>query len=292
MRLLFLLIATLLVTNSINVSFGKTYTFEEALQNYRDLGLKLPEAEQDGRIQTLNKKGAMSPVFDDATVAFINQSQGKKVLDVGGAYGKTMIECLTRFSDVTYTINDLDERHLFIAANELNNAKIEEQTLNRIRFIAKDFADINTDEKYDLVLVGRVLHFLKPDQATKVISNISQILKPGGQVFVVAITPYVKRYKSFIKVYEMRLANGVEYPGYVKSLRTWLNRNATSKSQISQISDTTFMFMDNKVLSKLFNRSGLQVSKCDMVPLKYKSASWSLDGRENVILIAKKPIAH
>ena len=48
-------------------------------------------------------------------------------------------------------------------------------------------------------------------------------LLPGGRVYVVAITPYVKRYKSFIPEYHKRLKQGMEYPGYVTSLYDWLD---------------------------------------------------------------------
>ena len=111
------------------IIYAGEFSFEEAVKKCKEYKLSLPKPEEDGRIQTFNRKGAMSPVLDQATIKFIEYANNKKVLEIGGAYGKVMIETLTKIPNVIYHINDLDERHLFIAAQNLKET-IEQKKNN------------------------------------------------------------------------------------------------------------------------------------------------------------------
>ena len=267
---------------------AKTYSFNEAIAEYTKRELVQPKPENDGRIQTLNRKGAASPGFDEATTEFIKFAKNKKVLEIGGAYGQVMLETLGKYKDTIYHLNDLHADHLFIAAHNLKTSQVKIVTQN-IEFIEGDIAQgLHVANKYDAILIARVLHFFNPEQLDKTLNNIKFMLKPGGRVYVIAITPYTKRYEKFIPEYEKRLASNEEFPGYVQSLYDWLNKDVTSKDQIVKISDEPFMFLDDVVLRRLFKKHGYKVITCKTRPLSYKSASWSLDGRENVVLIAEK----
>ncbi len=280
----------LLVLGVITLSYAQEYTFDQAIEQYTKLDLKQPVPEEDGRIQTLNRKGAMSPQLDEATTQFIEFSQDKKVLEVGGAYGKVMIQVLKKYPNTVYHLNDLDPRHLFIAAHQAKEYNLADKALKNIKFFAFDITSpLQIQERYDAILMARVLHFFSPTQLDAAISNIFHLLKPKGRVYVIAITPYVKRYESFIPEYEKRVLSQQEYPGYVDSLEVWLNKPATTPSQQAVISDEPFMFLDDNVLRKVFQKHGFNIITCKMVGLSYVSSSWSLDGRENVILIAEKP---
>lgn len=273
--------------------YAKQYSQEEAISLFLTHKLQQPAPEKDGRIQTLNEKGAMSPMLDEATLQFIEQGANKKVLEIGGAYGKVMVEMLKKYPETEYTLNDLDERHLFIAANNLAHVAqadlVKKRFNNRIQYVSGDIAasDFPVNEQYDAILIARVMHFFSPEQTAIVMKNLSKLLKPQGRIYVIAITPYVKRYQAFIPEYEKRLANNEPYPGYVLSLSDWLNVAATSNSQQAVISKDPFMFLDTHVLTRVFSEAGLKVITCKTVPLRFYSDSWSLDGRENVILIAE-----
>lgn len=278
------LILALLLTISQWV-YAKQYSQEEAIQYYLTHKLQQPAPESDGRIQTLNEKGAMSPALDEATLQFIMQGANKKVLEIGGAYGKVMLEMLAKHPATEYTLNDLDERHLFIASNNLDHAAqvglLKRGFNNRVKYISGNIAtsDFSINEQYDAILAARIMHFFSPEQTATVIKNLSTLLKPQGRIYVVAITPYVKRYQAFIAEYEKRLANNESYPGYVTSLSDWLNVAATSKSQQAVISKEPFMFLDDRVLTSVFSEAGFKIITCKTVPLSYHSDSWSLDGR-------------
>jgi SAM-dependent methyltransferase len=290
----------------LHVSAGQVsdqvFTYVEALAKCDELNLKPQTPEADGRIQTLNKKGAVTAKPDYATLEFLKYAKGKSVLEIGGAYGSVMLTALHQSKDTKYTLSDLDERHLFIASKRLaeeiqesklsSGSKLDSDSTNQVQFIQADITkaqDINNIGTYEAILVGRVLHYLTPEQLEMTVKHLFLLLKPAGRVFIVAITPYVKRYENFIPEYERRVAAGEANPGFVQSLRAYLNSNVTTQEQRDNIADEPFFFLDDKVLRSAFENNGFRVIECKMMPLSYKSTSWELDKRENVILIAEKP---
>lgn len=290
----------------LHVSAGQVsdqvFTYVEALAKCDELNLKHQTPEADGRIQTLNKKGAVTAKPDYATLEFLKYAKGKSVLEIGGAYGSVMLTALHQSKDTKYTLSDLDERHLFIASKRLaeeiqesklsSGSKLDSDSTNQVQFIQADITkaqDINNIGTYEAILVGRVLHYLTPEQLEMTVKHLFLLLKPAGRVFIVAITPYVKRYENFIPEYERRVAAGEANPGFVQSLRAYLNSNVTTQEQRDNIADEPFFFLDDKVLRSAFENNGFRVIECKMMPLSYKSTSWELDKRENVILIAEKP---
>ena len=272
------------------------FTYVEALAKCDELNLKSQTPETDGRIQTLNKKGAVTAKPDYATLEFLKYAKGKSVLEIGGTYGSVMLTALHESKATKYALSDLDERHLFIAAKRLaekiNENKLSNDSANQVQFIQADITnarDINNIGVYEAIFVGRVLHFLTPEKLEITIKHLFLLLKSAGRVFIVGITPYVKRYESFIPEYERRVAAGEKNPGFVQSLQAYLNRDATTESQCENIADEPFFFLDDKVLRSTFEKNGFRVIESSMKPLSYASTSWALDGRENVILIAEKP---
>ncbi len=274
----------------------KVFTYELALAKCDELNLKPQTPEADGRTQTLNKKGAATAKFDYASIEFLKFAKGKSVLEIGGTYGNVMLTALQQSQNTKYTLSDLDGRHLFIAAKRLaekiNENKLSSESAKQVQFIQADITksqDINNIGTYEAIFVGRVLHFLTPEQLEMTVKHLFLLLKPAGRIFIVAITPYVKRYESFIPEYERRVAAKEENPGFVQSLRAYVNANVTTQEQRDNIADEPFFFLDDKVLRSAFENNGFRVIESTMKPLTYASVSWALDGRENVILIAEKP---
>lgn len=277
-------------------SFAATFTFHQALESfYKKAKPAMPEAESDGRTPTLNKKGATSPALDYATLAFLEYGKNKRVLEIGGAYGNVMLEALHRNSSTIYHLNDLDERHLGIAAHRLqekiDQRKICMEGLGNVQFISGDVtqASWSVKQSYDAVLMANVMRFLTPDQIQHTLSNLFNSLKPKGRIFIVAMTPYVKRYKTFIPEYQRRLKDGVINPGFVKDITPYSNETSTYKNQIHTNTGGSVMFLDDVSLSTFAKTAGFNVLECSLIPLHYASDLLGLDGREQVILIAERP---
>lgn len=272
-----------------------SFTYNQALTKCDDLNLKIQKPESDGRTQTLNKKGGVTGRFSDIEREFLKFGKDKVILEIGGCYGDIMLYALKQSEHTKYVLNDLDERHLFIAAKKLEK-KIQSEWLKKscvdqVQFVQADITNAEqckNFDQYDAILIARVLHFLTPEKMESAVKHLFLLLKPGGYIFVIAITPYVKRFQKFIPEYEQRLKNGEQYPGYVKSLRDYVDTTVTTPSQIQNIHEGSFLFLDVHTLQDVFQRNGFKIIECHTVPLSYKSKSWSYDGREDVILIAKK----
>lgn len=280
-KLMFLSISTSALAHQYNVY--------EADAKYRELELYEPEPQQDGRIMTLNGKGAMFPVLNEATIEFIEYTNGKKVLEIGGAYGNVMIKTLSKYKNVEYHLFDLSESHLAIAAHNLLKADLDKSSIDKVRFLSGDITnDIEINDKYDAILISHVMHFFNPDQLKSSTDNIHKLLKTKGRVYVIAVSPYTKRYESLIPDYEKRLKNGDEFPGFVESRRPYMNNNVINKIEQDTIDDQGFMFLDDIVLKRLFEQHGFKIIKCSLRPIGFESKTYQLDGREYVVMVAEK----
>jgi SAM-dependent methyltransferase len=281
---------------TISSTFAATFTFHQALESfYKKAKPSMPAAESDGRTPTLNQKGATAPTLDYVTLSFLDFAKNKRVLEVGGAYGNVMLEALHRNSSTVYHLNDLDERHLGIAAfrlqEKIDQRKICMAGLENVQFIYGDITQPswNVKKPYDAILMANVMRFLTPTQIDQAFSNLFTSLKSGGRIFIIAMSPYVKRYKSFIPEYQRRLKAGLPNPGFVENIRQYANEDSMSQDQLHTIANGHFMFLDDVTLSNLAQKAGFKVLECTFKSLSYKSDSWELDGRENVILIGEKP---
>ncbi|MBL0941236.1 MAG: class I SAM-dependent methyltransferase [Alphaproteobacteria bacterium] len=274
-------------------SYSSTYA--EMLEKAKIEEIDLPSPEEDGRIQTLNLKGAMAPTFDLMTQAFLNNIQGKRALEIGAAYGNVLLESLKR-ECAHYTANDLDTRHLMIAALRISqDDTLQHLSLNEILdFYPGSYPDQVKvkSSAYDAILCTRVLHFFPPLLFNRAIEDFYRALKPGGKVYILAITPYVKFYESFIPEYEKRKEAGVEHPGYVNSLLPYVNRELVQELKVRNLinEEEPFMFLDTTYLSEKFSKIGFIIEKCSELALNFKSRMWQYDGREHVGLIAQKPL--
>ena len=79
-----------------------------------DLKSIMPPPNEEDRIYTLNNMGAMCNKFDSLNSSFIEYAikGNRKTMDVGCAYGNTVIKILDHGGDIIAI--DLDERHLKI----------------------------------------------------------------------------------------------------------------------------------------------------------------------------------
>ncbi len=281
---------------------ASVFTYEQALAKSYELNLSIQKPGADGRTQTLNRKGAASASFDYAMRKFLEFGKGKEILEIGGCYGDVMLQALRQSeadlkqNEATkYVLSDLDERHLFIAARCLSE-KIQQNWLhqgsaNQVKFIQVDITkayQIQKLDQYDAVYVGKVFHFFTPEQLELAVKHLFLLLKPEGQIFITALSPYLKHYEKFIPEYERRVSAGEEYPGYIKKLRDYIDISNSTPLQITNMIDETFLFLDPKTLKEVFERNGFKILECKFVPLSHKSKLWHHDGREYVILIAKK----
>jgi SAM-dependent methyltransferase len=253
-------------------------------------GLKMPSPDPDGRIQTMNKKGAMSPELDQISQEFVEfaAKPEMRVLEIGAGYGLACTRAL-ELGSKDYTANDLDLRHLKLLA--FNVKKANPDFLNNIHLLAGSFVDLTDvkDNYYDAILIARVLHFMNPVELEIFLQKSFKILKPGGRIYAVMLSPYVRGYASFIPEFERRIKAGEENPGYVKNLLEFADTSIIPESALKN-ADKPFFFFNTVTARKYFEKSGFIVEKAIEMPLAYKSKIWQLDGRENIGIVVYKPI--
>ncbi len=266
---------------------------ETALALARKEKLELPPPQKDGSYQSLNKRGSAIAQLNIITEEFTEYaSKGeKRVLQLDATFGHITLKALKRGIH-DFVATDSDKRHLAIIAKRLKEKPClkENKSLKLFHGSFPDSFKDFEDNSFDAVLLNRVIHFFTPTQTTHTLKEVFRILKPGGRVFIVAITPYVKRFETFIPLYKQRLLLNQRYPGYVRNLKFFANPEVTSPKQMAQMHDKPFMFFDAQLMHRVLSESGLIVEKAIEFPLTFKSSIWGLDGRELVGAIAKKPL--
>jgi SAM-dependent methyltransferase len=240
----------------------------------------MPDYDKVGRVPTLNKMGWMHPVIDSVTQQFLDKCAKKKnakVLEVGAAYGYASLAALYEGAEVW--VNDLEPKHL-----ENFKEGVSEELHSKIHIVPGDFIAPYTinESNFDAILAVRVFAFLTPQQLEAAIDRIYQLLKPGGKIYVVADTPYLKRWKSFLPIYEQKVANGDPYPGFVAENSHLYNPEA--KNHVT----SQLHFLNPVVLKREFLKRKFSIEFCDYMNRTDYPEHNRLDGRETVGLIATK----
>ncbi|MCT4634625.1 MAG: class I SAM-dependent methyltransferase [Rickettsiales bacterium] len=255
--------------------------------------LSMPSPYLDGRVQTLNNMGAVSPAVDPITyryLDFLKQSNSSVLaLEIGAAYGNMVLSVLQN-TEVNIVANDLDNRHI-----EILNNRVQECCKDQFYRLKTDVSNFPQEFKlaqnFDAILMARVAHFFSPEKFGDAVNKIVEILNPEGCVYLVGITPYVNRFASFISEYEKRIKNGEDWPGYIENMQEYTDLEFTSEKVYQSLKEKPFHFLSANYLRGVFEDRGFYVKYSEEFPLSYNSNEWSYDGRENVGIIACKDAA-
>jgi ubiquinone/menaquinone biosynthesis C-methylase UbiE len=233
--------------------------------------------EKNGFVETLNGMGYMTSKVDPISQEFINFCErGKSVLEIGAAYGVATLQAVQKGCSVV--ANDIDNRHLEILLDRAPQRYKQNITLKPGRFPEGIFFDDNT---FDAILICRVLHFFSGREIELAIKKATNWLKPGGRIYVVAETPYLKNWKSFIPEYEDRKNKGAKWPGYIEQPSLYeKNRTANLPSSVH--------WLDEHVLKRTFDMFKLKTIKSGTLNRTDFPDDLKLDGRESVGIIGEK----
>lgn len=141
------------------------------------------------------------------------------VLEIGAAFGAASLQALEQGAQVF--CNDIDPRNLAVVRNryikkDLNSVTGDEDNLILLPGSFHEELEL-PNNFFDAILISRVLHFFSGDKIEKSLEKLADYLKPGGKLFIVCETPFLKNWKKFIPEYEKRLADGVTWPGEITS---------------------------------------------------------------------------
>ncbi|MCT4635768.1 MAG: class I SAM-dependent methyltransferase [Rickettsiales bacterium] len=234
----------------------------------------------DNVIPTMNKKGFMCNNIYSITEEFISRAaSGEGVhLEIGSAYGNIAVEALKR-GCTNYIANDLDIRHLKILSRIMQESYPNLiDHLHIIHGFYPNEVDIES-ESIDSILISRVLHFLSPEQIFAVVKDMYRILKPGGKIYVLCISPYNTGVQKFIPVFEEAKKRGEKYPGYTTEKWKYMDEEIIDKKTKESLELNIFNFFDLDSYPEYFNDKEFQIEKSIYIPYEKRSV-FSMDGRE------------
>jgi len=235
---------------------------------------QLTPADKKGWYETMNNYGWSRPDTGPSGEQFTAHSSQSSLwsLDIGCGYGFQTAAAIKAGARVV--ANDLNQDHLSITASMVPahlslNLRTRKGHFNKISLPSGAFGAI---------LAANVLHFMDGKTLEAASRKMFRLLAPGGKVFAHAQSPYISKCKEFIPVYEERKASGVKWPGVVEDWR---------REPIQYAMIGLFHFLDPETLSRGFAEAGFVIDEATYLAADLKDRK--LDGRERVILVARKP---
>lgn len=218
-----------------------------ALDQYSNI--KMPEADTDGKIPTLNKTGLMTHDRDPFSEAFIEYASTCEhpVLEIGSAYGISTLPTLEK--GATVVANDIEPRHLYILRNQTPENLRSQLYLNPTEFPRDSEFPPNS---FDAILICRVAHLLTPEQMEQGLDKIYTWLRPGGRIYITSMTPFHHGLKEFLPTYEERIEEGEDWPGVITNFHDYFPK-------IKEWSPEYAHVMDERPLLKALEKRGFEI---------------------------------
>lgn len=255
------------------------------------------EEEKTGQfLKTHNPSGGFTTTpCDPVSQKFIEYAsevalKSGTVLEIGAAFGAASLQALARGARVF--CNDIDPSNLAVVRNRHLKFLQEKQGSvtgddSKLVLVPGSFPDELAglpNNFFDAILICRVLHFFTGEQIEKSLEQLTTHLKPGGKLFVVCETPYLKNWQKFIPEFERRVVQGVKWPGEITN-------PAEYESSGRAASLPKFVhWISKEVLEKSLLQSKLGVEhlsyidRCGQFP-----DDLLLDQRESIGAVAAKP---
>lgn len=232
---------------------------------------------------TLNHCGVAIESLDTYSKLFVKAAsrvQNHPNLEVGSAYGYASKQVLLHNAKVI--ANDLHEPHLTLMKEGTDPLYRKNLTT-----LAGEFPNCFTNSalykpgQFANILMSRVLQHMQPEQIIKSLSLAYDLLMPGGKLFVICDTPYMRCFEGFIPIYEQRVAQNDPWPGRIDNIHTY-------PSEYSENHPNYLMLFDTTIMTKLLENLGLAVEKIGYFERGEFPDSIRLDDREAVGAATRK----
>ena len=221
----------------------------------------------------------MTTQLDPVSQQFVEagKSSDSTVLDIGAAFGVASLQVLTT-GHANVLANDLEAEHL----NQLmENCPQSER--HRLLLLPGDLFSLEVKENtVDAILASRVLHFYKGSDVIKALGLFKKWLKPGGKLFLVMESPYIRSAEPFVPLFEKRLQEGDKFPGYIENLRQY-----ESFVRVDDLPKELHLFTP-ETIEPLLQEAGFKTLHNDFIDRKEFPEDLRKDGRESTGVIALK----
>lgn len=112
-------------------------------------------------------------------VARYDLSRHDQLLEIGGRTGGLTFAVLGAHPHTQGTVVDLP------ATTPITQQYLEESGLaNRVRVVAADVVEDRLEGSFDVVVMKSLIQVLNPDQARRALRNVSQVMVPGGSIYI------------------------------------------------------------------------------------------------------------
>ncbi len=155
------------------------------------------------------------------THAALSAQNGGKILEIGAAFGAATLEAIAK--GATVFCNDIDPENLAVVRQRyLANTGEDPDSItgdgSKLILVPGTLPQelIGLPKKaFDAILICRVLHFFPGSKIEESLTLLSTLLSPGGKVYIVCETPFLKNWQRFIPEFNKRVESGVEWPGEI-----------------------------------------------------------------------------
>ena len=229
---------------------------------------------------TANRRGRTTTRLNEINRRFAELAgrASRPVLDLGCAFGVATHAALE--AGATVHANDIDPAHLEATARDAPAG-----TAQRLHLVPGGFpADLEfAPGSLSLVHASNLLNFLSGAEIETGLAKIAAWLEPGGRFLSISGSPYAANIRAFGAIYEANRAAGVPWPGECHDLPA-----ISDDPTISELPRFLHL-LDPDVLSRAARAAGLEVEEAQFFHRAGTPDYIALDGRENVVFVARKP---
>lgn len=261
-------------------------------QSYASVTMPAIDEKAGELLKTYNPSGGFTTTpCDPVSQNFIEYAaNGRTVLEIGAAFGAASLQALAK--GATVFCNDIEPSNLAVVRNRyLQKSSVQKVftsgDCNKLVLVPGSFPDELASlpkNFFDAILICRVLHFFSGSQIEKALQQLSDYLKPGGKLFIVCETPFLKNWQKFIPEYEKRVEQGVKWPGEITNPSDFENsgRSASLPKFVHWITKEP---LERSLTQSKFGVEHLSyIDRCGQFP-----SDLLLDGRESIGAVAAKP---
>jgi SAM-dependent methyltransferase len=230
-------------------------------------------------IVTNNVRGRTTTRLNEINERFVELARTARqpVLDLGCAFGVAALAALETGAQVI--ANDIDPCHLAAvraAAPEAARVRLE----TKLGAFPWDLQF--PPDSLKLVHASNLLNFLRGHEIDEGFRRVGSWLVSGGRFLSISGTPFARNIAAFVPIYKSNRAADVEWPGECPDL-TVISDHPTIKEL-----PRFLHLLDPEVLSRSAQRAGLVVEEAYFFHRRDTPSYIELDGRENVVLVARK----
>jgi SAM-dependent methyltransferase len=238
--------------------------------------------------KTQNKRGFMHPITQIARDFILFSQQESPTLDMGCAYGNTVIAALDAGAKHVIAC-DMEQAHLDGLAAQLDAAQRKRVTLKQgvlpqgFDFTPGSIAGIHA---------SLVLPYLSAQELDDCLNKFYQWLKPEGKLFILGYSIFIKEFANphFEAEYEKRCAEGRKWPGYLEDFSLYSYTDGVRNELDAATFPMALHFFDLDVFVPILQHLGFAIEFAEYLDGPSNGAledTWH-DGRELVGIVVRK----